>query len=75
MSQIAPARCRCCQYALTELFDERQGDLIPTRAYQDLGGAAGALARRAETVYLGLDERGQGDDAAGHAPTGQPRRR
>ena len=44
------------QYALTELFDERQGDLIPTRAYQDLGGAAGALARRAETVYLGLDD-------------------
>ena len=44
------------QYALTELFDERQGDVILTRAYQDLGGAAGALARRAETVYLGLDE-------------------
>ena len=44
------------QYALTELFDESQGDVILTRAYQDLGGAAGALARRAETVYLGLDE-------------------
>ena len=44
------------QYALTELFDNRQGDVIPGRAYQDLGGAAGALARRAETVYLELDE-------------------
>jgi DNA-binding SARP family transcriptional activator/ABC-type glycerol-3-phosphate transport system substrate-binding protein/serine/threonine protein kinase len=44
------------QYALTELFDNRQGGVIAVRAYQDLGGAAGALARRAETVYLEFDE-------------------
>jgi DNA-binding SARP family transcriptional activator/ABC-type glycerol-3-phosphate transport system substrate-binding protein len=44
------------QYALTELFDNRQGDVIQVRAYQQLGGAAGALARRAEKVFVELDE-------------------
>ena len=47
------------QYALTELFDLRQGDVIEARAYHDLGGAVGALARRADVVYRGLDEQAQ----------------
>lgn len=47
------------QYALTELFDQRTGSTIAADAYHDLGGVAGALARRAESIYEALtpDER------------------
>jgi DNA-binding SARP family transcriptional activator/ABC-type glycerol-3-phosphate transport system substrate-binding protein len=44
------------QYALTELFDLRRGDVIDAAAYRELGGAVGALARRADVVYQSLDE-------------------
>lgn len=39
------------QYALTELFDRREGVQITHAAYNDIGGAVGALARRAELTY------------------------
>jgi WD40 repeat protein/serine/threonine protein kinase len=47
------------QYALTELFERREGALLTLRAYQDIGGVLGALARRAEEIYTQLngDER------------------
>ncbi|HEX9617563.1 MAG TPA: hypothetical protein VGA03_09095, partial [Anaerolineales bacterium] len=47
------------QYALTELFENRQDDLLSYRAYRDIGGAAGALARRAEEIYQDLSEEGR----------------
>ena len=44
------------QYALTELFDRRQGRLLTHDAYQQIGGAVGALANRADDIYLGFTE-------------------
>jgi WD40 repeat protein/serine/threonine protein kinase len=43
------------QYALTELFERRDGSLMTTKAYQEIGGVLGALARRAEEIYTQLD--------------------
>lgn len=43
------------QYALTELFDKREGRLMTVRAYQSSGGVLGTLARRAEAIYTALD--------------------
>ncbi len=48
------------QYALTELFDRRQGRLLTHAAYQQIGGAVGALANRADEVFGGLTANGQG---------------
>lgn len=42
------------QFALTELFSNRKGDVLTQSAYQALGGVAGTLARRAEATYSGL---------------------
>ena len=47
------------QYYLTELFERREGRLLTSRAYQAIGGMAGALNRRAEEIYTGLDQAGQ----------------
>jgi len=44
------------QYALTELFERREGQLLTSAAYQAIGGVLGALARRAEELYQGFDE-------------------
>ncbi|HEX9615821.1 MAG TPA: protein kinase, partial [Anaerolineales bacterium] len=49
-----PGALPLLQYALTELFENRQDDLLSYRAYRDIGGAAGALARRAEEIYQDL---------------------
>jgi WD40 repeat protein/serine/threonine protein kinase len=48
------------QYALTEAFDRRTGQTISLAAYESSGGVYGALARRAQEVYDGLDETGKG---------------
>jgi basic membrane lipoprotein Med (substrate-binding protein (PBP1-ABC) superfamily)/DNA-binding SARP family transcriptional activator len=46
------------QYALTELFDRRDGDVLTASAYRAMGGVRGALSRRADDLYhrLTLDE-------------------
>jgi WD40 repeat protein/serine/threonine protein kinase len=49
-----PGALPLLQYALTELFDRREGLLLTRAAYQALGGVQGALTRRAEEVYQGL---------------------
>lgn len=43
------------QYALTELFDRRQGAALTLDVYEQMGGVNGAVARRAEDVYQTLD--------------------
>jgi len=43
------------QYALTELFERCRGRVIDFASYEELGGAVGALARRAEAVYTSFD--------------------
>ena len=46
------------QYALTELFDRRDGDVLTVAAYRAMGGVRGALSRRADDLYhrLTLEE-------------------
>lgn len=51
-----PGALPLLQYALTELFEQRQGRILTREAYQELGGTIGALAKRTEEVYLSLDE-------------------
>jgi len=46
-----PGALPLLQYALTELFERRQGRLLTHAAYQEVGGAVGALASRAEDLY------------------------
>lgn len=43
------------QYTLTELFDRRNGDLLTSGAYEQMGGVKGALGQRAEAIYSNLD--------------------
>ena len=47
------------QYALTELFEQRKGRLLTREAYDAIGGTVGALARRADEVYLDFDQASQ----------------
>jgi WD40 repeat protein/DNA-binding SARP family transcriptional activator len=54
-----PGALPLLQYALTELFDRRYDAMLTVASYRDIGGVAGALARRAETTYVGLREAGQ----------------
>jgi len=46
------------QYALTELFDRRESNVLTVAAYRAMGGVRGALSRRADDLYhrLTLDE-------------------
>ena len=54
-----PGALPLLQYALTELFEQRQERLLTHAAYQVIGGTVGALAKRAEELYRGLDEQGR----------------
>jgi WD40 repeat protein len=54
-----PGMLPLLQYALTELFERRQGRKLTLAAYQDSGGVLGALARRADELYNSLDEAGR----------------
>jgi WD40 repeat protein len=49
-----PGMLPLLQYALTELFERRVGRLMTLDAYQTSGGVTGALARRADALYEGL---------------------
>lgn len=50
-----PGALPLLQYALTELFQRREGRLLTHAAYEAIGGVAGALAQRAESAYLALE--------------------
>jgi serine/threonine protein kinase/DNA-binding SARP family transcriptional activator/WD40 repeat protein len=64
VSEVAnqPASLPLLQFTLAELFERRQGRVIPGAAYESMGGIAGAIASRAEDLYASLDVAGQ--DAA-----------
>lgn len=57
--QNQPGALPLLQYALTELFERREGRALTAKAYQDIGGTMGALARRADELYENLDTDGQ----------------
>lgn len=47
------------QYALTELYERREGDELTLSAYRDMGGVAGALSARAERILGTTDQTGR----------------
>jgi WD40 repeat protein/class 3 adenylate cyclase len=49
-----PGALPLLQYAMTELFEQRTGQMMTLQAYRDSGGVTGALARRADEIYEGL---------------------
>lgn len=54
-----PGALPLLQYAMTELFERRDGRWLTVNAYNEIGGAMGALTRRATDIYNGLDEEKQ----------------
>ncbi|MEO1440965.1 MAG: protein kinase, partial [Chloroflexota bacterium] len=54
-----PGALPLLQYALTEVFERREGARLTLEAYQDTGGVSGALARRAEEIFQGLSDEKQ----------------
>ncbi|MCI0714386.1 MAG: WD40 repeat domain-containing protein, partial [Chloroflexi bacterium] len=50
-----PGTLPLLQYALTELFEKRQNNMMTLASYREIEGALGALARRADTLYQSLD--------------------
>ena len=54
-----PGALPMLQYALTELFERRDGRYLTWKAYREIGGVSGALARRAEEIYRSLTEQEQ----------------
>jgi WD40 repeat protein len=50
-----PGALPLLQYALTELFERREGRLLTNTAYQSIGGVLGALGKRSEEIYQCLD--------------------
>ncbi|MEX2457506.1 MAG: hypothetical protein WD770_00795 [Actinomycetota bacterium] len=47
------------EYALTELFERREGDVLTVDGYRAIGGVSGALGRRAEELHADLDDAGK----------------
>jgi WD40 repeat protein/class 3 adenylate cyclase len=54
-----PGALPLLQYALTELYERREGRTLTNDAYRAIGGVSGALAGRAEEIYSGLGEPAQ----------------
>jgi WD40 repeat protein/class 3 adenylate cyclase len=54
-----PGALPLMQYALTELFERRDGRTLSLEAYREIGGVSGALGRRAEELYAELDDGGR----------------
>ena len=44
------------QYALTDLFDRRDGDELTLAGYEEMGGVRGALSTRADDLFDRLDD-------------------
>ncbi len=54
-----PGALPLLQYALTELFENRDGFLLTREGYTKTGGVLGALASRADELYDSLDSTSQ----------------
>lgn len=50
-----PGALPLLQYVLTEVFERREGRMLTLYAYQSSGGALGALARRADELFQGMN--------------------
>ena len=54
-----PGALPLLQYALSELFEKREGRMLTNKAYREIGGVLGALGRSAEAIYARLDDSGR----------------
>jgi WD40 repeat protein/serine/threonine protein kinase len=54
-----PSALPLLQFALTELYEHRQGKNLTIQAYEMIGGVSGALARRADDLYNSMNHRQQ----------------
>jgi WD40 repeat protein/class 3 adenylate cyclase len=54
-----PGALPLMEYALTELFERRDGRVLSLDAYREIGGVSGALGRRAEELYAELNDDGK----------------
>lgn len=54
-----PGKLPLLQYALTELFEQRNGALLTREAYEVSGGVLGALGSRAADIYARLNPTAQ----------------
>jgi WD40 repeat protein len=54
-----PGALPLVQYALTELFERREGDRLTLAAYRSFGGVSGALSARADRLFSASDGDGQ----------------
>jgi WD40 repeat protein/DNA-binding SARP family transcriptional activator len=54
-----PGALPLLQYALTELFERRDGLMLRRSAYRTIGGVSGALAARADELYAALPDNGK----------------
>ena len=52
---MQPSSLPLLQFALSELFEHRVGDVIPVEAARKLGGIDGAIVARAEALFADLD--------------------
>ncbi len=52
----APGALPLVQHQMAELFAQRTANTITLAAYEESGGLAGVIGRRAEAIYLELDE-------------------
>jgi hypothetical protein len=50
-----PGRLPLVEFALTEIWQRREGRRLTNQAYNEIGGVTGALARRAEAEFARLD--------------------
>jgi WD40 repeat protein/transcriptional regulator with XRE-family HTH domain len=51
-----PGALPLMEYALTELFEHRDGPVLTLATYRSIGGVVGALGRRAEAIYGELSQ-------------------
>jgi len=49
-----PGHLPLLEFALTEMWDRRQGRVLTHGIYDDIGGVSGAMAQRAEAIFNGL---------------------
>jgi DNA-binding SARP family transcriptional activator/ABC-type glycerol-3-phosphate transport system substrate-binding protein len=56
-----PSALPLLQFALTEIFDRRDGSILRSSAYRAIGGVSGAVVDRAEAVFSSFD---RGEQAA-----------
>jgi WD40 repeat protein/DNA-binding SARP family transcriptional activator/energy-coupling factor transporter ATP-binding protein EcfA2 len=54
-----PGALPLLQYALTELFEQRDATTLTRSSYRTIGGVSGALAARADELYAGLPKSGR----------------